>query len=234
MIKLGMDVYGYDPYISVKSAWGLSKHIKPIKSLEELYKECDYITVHVPLTASTKEMFNREAFAHMKPGVRILNFSRDGLVNEDDLITALQSGIVQKYVTDFPTPKMVKQEGVIAIPHLGASTCESEDNCAVMAVNQLIDYLENGNITNSVNYPDCENGICDNPARLAINHRNIPNMLGQFTSALAQEGYNISDMINKSKGQWAYTIIDMECPSTKTIAQKIAKMEGVRRVRIIR
>ena len=234
MIKLGMDVYGYDPYISVKSAWGLSKHIKPINSLEELYKECDYITVHVPLTPSTKEMFNREAFEQMKPGVRILNFSRDGLVNEDDMIAALQTGKVQKYVTDFPTPKIVKQEGVIAIPHLGASTIESEDNCAVMAVNQLIDYLENGNITNSVNYPDCENGICDDPARIAINHLNIPNMLGQFTAALAQEGYNISDMINKSRGQWAYTIIDMECPSTKTIAQKIAIVEGVKRVRIIK
>ncbi|HHV65822.1 MAG TPA: 3-phosphoglycerate dehydrogenase, partial [Peptococcaceae bacterium] len=210
------------------------KHIKPINSLEELYKECDYITVHVPLTPSTKEMFNREAFEQMKPGVRILNFSRDGLVNEDDMIAALQTGKVQKYVTDFPTPKIVKQEGVIAIPHLGASTIESEDNCAVMAVNQLIDYLENGNITNSVNYPDCENGICDDPARIAINHLNIPNMLGQFTAALAQEGYNISDMINKSRGQWAYTIIDMECPSTKTIAQKIAIVEGVKRVRIIK
>ena len=234
MIKLGMEVYGYDPYISVESAWGLSKHIKPINTLAEIYKECDYITVHVPFTESTKEMFNQEAFAIMKEGVRILNFSRDNLVNEDDMIEALTSGKVGKYVTDFPTPKLVGVEGVISIPHLGASTNESEDNCAVMAVNQLMEYLEHGNINNSVNYPKCDNGRCDDPCRVVINHRNIPNMLGQLTSILAKEGLNISDMINKSRGQWAYTIFDLDCPSTPEIAQKIEEIDGVLRVRIIK
>lgn len=234
MIKLGMEVYGSDPYISVKSAWVLSKHIKPANSPEEIYKQCDYITVHVPLTDSTSGMFNKEAFAIMKQGVKILNFSRDSLVNEDDLIVALESGKVGKYVTDFPTPKLVGLEGVISIPHLGASTNESEDNCAVMAVNQLMDYLENGNIANSVNYPNCDNGFCDDPGRIIINHKNLPNMLGQFTSTLARDGFNISDMINKSKGQWAYTIIDLDCPATPEMAEKMEEIEGVFKVRIIK
>ena len=158
-IKLGMEVFGYDPFISVGAAWKLSKYIKPSKSLEEIYRECDYITVHVPLTDTTKSMFNKEAFELMKDGVKLLNFSRDTLVNDDDLIEALKSGKVGKYVTDLPNPKVAGLEGVIAIPHLGASTNESEDNCAVMAVEQLMDYLENGNINNSVNYPNCDMGL---------------------------------------------------------------------------
>lgn len=233
-IKLGMDVYGFDPYISVNSAWKLSKFIKPIKSLEELYRECDFITVHVPLTDSTKGMFDKAAFAGMKEGVKILNFSRDLLVNDDDLIEAIKSGKVKKYVTDFPNPKVAGVEGIIAIPHLGASTNESEENCAVMAVRQLMDYLENGNIINSVNYPNCDNGVCNDAGRIAINHRNIPNMLGQFTSTLAQEGFNITDMINKSKGQWAYTMIDTECPTNEKLVKIIEGIEGVLRVRIIK
>jgi D-3-phosphoglycerate dehydrogenase len=232
-IKLGMDVYGYDPFISVNSAWKLSKYIKPIKSLDVLYKECDFITVHVPLTESTREMFNNEAFAKMKDGVRILNFSRSELVNDDHMLEALKNGKVKKYVTDFPNPKVVGQEGIIAIPHLGASTVESEENCAIMAVRQIMDFLENGNITNSVNYPNCDNGVCISAGRIAINHKNIPNMLGQFTSILAKEGFNISDMINKSKGQWAYTMIDVECPPTDCIKKKIEKIDGVVKVRII-
>jgi len=233
-IKLGMDVYGYDPYISVRSAWKLSKYIKPSKSLEEICRECDFITVHVPLTDSTKGMFNAKTFAMMKDGVRLLNFSRDLLVNEDDLIQALKSGKVAKYVTDFPTPKIIGLDGVIAIPHLGASTCESEENCAVMAVTQLMAFLENGAITNSVNYPDCDNGHPDNEGRIAVYHRNIPNMISQFTSALAKENINIPDMINKSKGQYAYTLLDTDSPVTPEVAHKIEQIEGVLRVRVIK
>lgn len=231
--KLEMEVYGYDPYISVDAAWNLSKYIKPIKSLEEIYRECDFITVHVPLTDSTKGMFNQETFALMKDGVRILNFSRDSLVVDDDMIEALKSGKVNRYVTDFPNPKISAIEGVLSIPHLGASTSESEDNCAVMAVQQLMDYLENGNIRNSVNYPNCDMGVCTQAGRIAINHKNIPNMLGQLTSTLAQENINISDMINKSRGQWAYTLIDIESPSTASIVKRIGEIDGVLRVRII-
>ena len=233
-MKLGMEVYGYDPFISVRSAWHLSKYIKPSKSLAEIYKECDFISIHVPLSDATQGMLNEEAFKMMKNGVRILNFSRDSLVNEEDMIAALKVGKVFKYVTDFPTPKMAPLNEVIAIPHLGASTCESEDNCAVMAVSQLMDYLENGTIRNSVNYPDCDNGYPDNAGRLGIHHKNIPNMIGQFTSALAQENINISDMINKSKGQYAYTLVDIETPSTPEIKQKIEAIEGVYRVRIVK
>lgn len=231
--KLGMEVCGYDPFISVDAAWKLSKYIKPIKSLEEIYRECDFITVHVPLTDSTKGMFNKETFAIMKDGVKILNFSRDSLVNDDDMIEALETGKVDKYVTDFPNPKISAIEGVIAIPHLGASTNESEDNCAVMAVEQLMDYLENGNIKNSVNYPNCDMGVCTQAGRIAINHRNIPNMLSQFTSTFAKENINISDMMNKSKGQRAYTILDIESPSTPEIVKKIGQIDGVLRVRVI-
>lgn len=231
--KLEMEVYGYDPYISVDAAWNLSKYIKPIKSLEEIYRECDFITVHVPLTDSTKGMFNKETFALMKDGVRILNFSRDSLVVDDDMIEALKSGRVNRYVTDFPNPKISAIEGVLSIPHLGASTSESEDNCAVMAVQQVMDYLENGNIRNSVNYPNCDMGVCTQAGRIAINHKNIPNMLGQLTSTLAKENINISDMINKSRGQWAYTLIDIESPSTASIVKRIGEIDGVLRVRII-
>ncbi|OLN33378.1 phosphoglycerate dehydrogenase [Desulfosporosinus metallidurans] len=232
--KLEMEVYGFDPFISVNAAWKLSKYIKPTKSLEELYQECDFITVHVPLTDKTKEMFNKETLAIMKDGVSILNFSRDSLVNDDDMIEALKSGKVHRYVTDFPNPKVCGVQGVIAIPHLGASTNESEDNCAIMAVEQLMDYLENGNIKNSVNYANCDMGVCTLAGRLAINHRNIPNMLSQFTSAFAQENINISDMTNKSKGQWAYTLIDIESSSSDCIVKKIREINGVLKVRVIK
>lgn len=232
--KLEMEVYGYDPYISVNAAWKLSRYVKPVKSVEEIFRECDYITVHVPQTDSTKGMFNKEAFAMMKEGVKILNFSRDTLVNDDDMIEALEAGKVGKYVTDFPNPKVVGVEGIIAIPHLGASTAEAEDNCAIMAVNELMDYLENGNIKNSVNFPNCDMGICEQAGRIAIIHKNIPNMLSQFTSTFAKENINISDMTNKSKGQWAYTLLDIESPSTEAITQKIGEIEGVVKVRVIK
>lgn len=232
--KLEMEVYGYDPFISVDGAWKLSKYIKHSKSLDEIFRECDFITVHVPSTEQTKGMFNKDTFAIMKDGVVILNFSRDTLVNDDDMIEALKSKKVGKYITDFPNPKVAALDEVIAIPHLGASTNESEENCAVMAVKQLMDYLENGNIKNSVNYPSCEMSVCTHEGRIAINHRNIPNMLSQFTSTFAKENINIPDMINKSKGQYAYTILDIDSPATPEIAQKIREIDGVLKVRIIK
>jgi len=232
--KLDMEVYGYDPFISVDTAWKLSKYIKHSKSLEEIFRECDYITVHVPLTDQTKGMFNQETFAIMKDGVHILNFSRNTLVNDEDMIEALKSGKIGRYVTDFPNPKLAAMDEVIAIPHLGASTKESEDNCAVMSVKQLKDYLENGNIKNSVNYPNCDMGVCTNSGRVAINHRNIPNMLSQFTSAFAVENINIPDMINRSKGQYSYTLLDIDSPSTPEIIKKISEINGVLKVRVIK
>ena len=232
--KLDMEVYGYDPFISVDAAWNLSKYIKHSKNLDEIFRECDFITVHVPSTDQTKGMFNHDSFAVMKDGVVILNFSRDTLVDDVDMVEALGSGKVGRYVTDFPNPMVCGVEGVITIPHLGASTSESEDNCAVMAVRQLMDYLENGNIKNSVNYPNCDMGVCMEKGRIAINHRNIPNMLSQFTSTFAKENINIPDMINKSKGHYAYTILDIESPSTQEFVQKLREIDGVLKVRIIK
>ncbi len=232
--KLGMDVYGFDPFISVDAAWKLSKYIKHTTAIEEIFRECDYITVHTPLSDATKGMFNKKAFDMMKEGVVILNFSRDSLVNDDDMIEALESGRVGRYITDFPVPKTALMKNVIAIPHLGASTKESEDNCAIMAANQLKDYLENGNIKNSVNYPSCSMGVCTQAGRIAICHHNIPNMLGQFTATLAGENINISDMTNKSKGDWAYTLVDLETPTTPQMIEKIEAIEGVLKTRAIK
>ena len=232
--RLGMTVYGCDPYISVDHAWNLSRDIIHVKTSEEIFKECDYITVHVPLIDETKHMINRKTIDMMKDGVILLNFARDLLVDEDDMGEALKSGKVTRYVTDFPTAKTANMEGVIAIPHLGASTEESEDNCAVMAVKQVIDYIENGNIKNSVNYPGCNGGICETEGRIAINHRNIKNMLSQFTSVFSKENINIGTMINKSKGEYAYSIFDIEAPSTKELAERIASIDGVLKVRIIK
>ena len=197
---LGMEVYGYDPYISVKSAWNLSRNIRHASSVDEIYKECDYITVHVPATEDTKGMINREAISLMKKGVVLLNFARDVLVDEEAVIDALVSGQMKHYVTDFPTPVIAGVKGAIVIPHLGASTGESEDNCARMAVRQLRDYLENGNITNSVNYPNCEMGRQANTTRIVLLHHNVPNMIGQFTRILARDNMNIADLSNKSCG----------------------------------
>ena len=232
--KLEMEVYGYDPFISVDAAWKLSKFIKQIKSLDEIFRNCDFITVHIPLTDSTKGMFNKETFAIMKDGVKILNFSRDTLVNDEDMIEALGSGKVHRYVTDFPNPNVCGVEGVITIPHLGASTSESEDNCAVMAVRQLMDYLENGNIKNSVNFPNCDMGVCAQAGRIAIFHKNIPNMISQFTATFAKENINITDMTNKSKGQWAYSLLDIEPPSTDEIVKRLREIDGVLKVRVIK
>jgi D-3-phosphoglycerate dehydrogenase len=238
--RLGMKVYGYDPFISVDSAWNLSRDVVHVKSRDDIYRECDYITVHAPLiedsdpNVNTKEMINTETIGKMKDGVVILNLARDLLVNDADIEGALKSGKVAKYVTDFPNDKTAKMEGVIAIPHLGASTEESEDNCAVMAVKQLMDYMENGNIKNSVNYPNCDAGICMTAGRIAICHRNIPNMLTQFTGAFSAVNVNITDMVNKSRGDYAYTVLDVEATDNTEVAAKLTKIDGVLKVRIIK
>lgn len=232
---LGMEVVGCDPYLSVAHALNLSRDINIVKTNEEIFKECDYITVHVPALDSTKGMLNKEAFEMMKDGVVVLNFARDVLVNDDDMLEALASGKVAKYVTDIPTAKIMKAEkNVIAFPHLGASTAESEDNCAVMAVNELMDFFENGNIKNSVNYPACDAGVCTTEGRVAICHKNIPNMLTQFTAAFSAEGINIENMINKSKGDYAYSVLDTASAATQAIVEKISAIDGVLKVRIVK
>ena len=232
--RLGMEVYGCDPFISVDHAWNLSRDIIHVKSREDVFKECDYITVHTPLVDDTKEMINKDTMATMKDGVVILNFARDLLVSDDDMAVALASGKVAKYVTDFPNAKTAKMPGVIAIPHLGASTEESEDNCAVMAVKEIMDYIEHGNIKNSVNYPACDAGSCSAAGRITVNHKNIPNMLNQFTKIFSDEGLNIENMINKSKGNYAYSVFDIGVTSTQELVDKIEAVEGVLKVRIVK
>ena len=232
-IALGMEVYGYDPYISVNAAWRLSRDVKHTTSLDTICQECDYITLHVPAVDSTKGMINKAAIDQMKDGVVILNFARDVLVNEDDLAEALKSGKVKKYVTDFANPKSVAMENTIVIPHLGASTEESEDNCAKMAVQEIMDYLENGNIRNSVNYPACDMGVKKTACRVAVLHMNIPNMIGQITGVLAAGKINISDMTNKSRDKFAYTLMDLEHVPDETMVEKLNAIEGVCRVRLI-
>ena len=231
---LGMDVYGYDPFISVNGAWMLSRDVKHIMSVDTIYQECDYITVHVPLMDSTKKMINKDTIASMKDGVVVLNFSRDFLVDDDAMAEALESGKVHRYITDFPNPKSVNMKNVIAIPHLGASTEESEDNCAVMAVKEMMDYLENGNIRNSVNYPACDMGVCRTASRIAVMHKNIPNMIGQITGALAEQDVNISDMTNKSRDQYAYTLLDLESRPKEATIEKLKGIKGVLRVRTVK
>ena len=232
-IALGMEVYGYDPYISVNAAWRLSRDVKHTTSLDTICQECDYITLHVPAVDSTKGMINKAAIEQMKDGVVILNFARDLLVNEDDLAEALKSGKVKKYVTDFANPKSVNMDNTIVIPHLGASTEESEDNCAKMAVQEIMDYMENGNIRNSVNYPACDMGVKKTACRLAVLHLNIPNMIGQITGVLATGKINISDMTNKSRDKFAYTLMDLEHTPDDIMVQKLNAIEGVLRVRLI-
>lgn len=230
---LGMEVYGYDPFISVQAAWMLSRDVKHTTSLDTIFKECDYITLHVPALDSTKGMVNQAAFEQMKDGVVILNFARDLLVDEDAMAEALKSGKVKHYVTDFPNPKSVHMEGAIVTPHIGASTAESEDNCAKMAVKEIMDYLENGNIRNSVNYPACDMGVKKSASRVAVLHLNIPNMIGQITGVLAGGGINISDMTNKSRDKYAYTLMDLESAPDDILVQKLNAIQGVLRVRVL-
>ncbi len=231
---LGMEVYGYDPYISINAAWALSRDVKHITSVDTIYQECDYITVHVPLLDSTRGMINGQTIGQMKDGVVVLNFARDLLVDDDAMAAALETGKVRRYVTDFPNPKSVAMKNVIAIPHLGASTEESEDNCAKMAVEELMDYLENGNIRNSVNYPNCDMGVCHAASRVAGLHLNVPNMIGQITGILASGNVNISDMTNKSRDKYAYTLLDLENPAEEEMVEKLKAIKGVLRVRVIK
>ncbi len=229
---LGMKVYGYDPYLSVKSAWNLNHNAIHIFDINEIFEKCDYITIHVPLTDSTKNLVNSDSIARMKDGVRILNFARGGLVDNNALKTALESGKVSSYVTDFPSDDILGVDGVIAIPHLGASTPESEDNCASMAARELIDYIENGNIVNSVNLPEItmprsgENRIC-------VIHKNIPNMLTAITAIFAQDNVNIENLLNKSRGDYAYTMLDVGAADTSAVAEEIGAIDGVIRLRVI-
>ena len=233
-IHLGMDVYGYDPYVSVDAAWMLSRSIHHAKTVDELYKECDYITIHVPALDDTKGMIDKNAIGLMKDSVVILNFARDVLVNQEDIVDALVSGKVRCYVTDFPTKEIVGVKNAIVIPHLGASTEESEDNCAKMAAEELKDFLENGNITHSVNYPDCNMGVKGEGQRITILHKNIPNMLGQFTTLLAEKNINIALMTNKSRKEYAYTMIDVETDVPSELEEQLGSVNGVLKVRVIR
>ena len=233
-VHLGMEVYGYDPYVSVDSAWRLSRNIHHAKTADEIYKECDYITVHVPALEDTKGMINKDAISLMKKGVVILNFARDVLVNQEDIVDALVSEKVRCYVTDFPTKERVGVRGAIVIPHLGASTEESEDNCAKMAAAEVKDFLENGNITHSVNFPDCDMGAKGEGERITILHKNIPNMIGQFTALLAEKNMNIEVMTNKSRKEYAYTMLDVDGTVSEDVEAQLAAVEGVLKVRVIR
>ena len=232
--RMKMDVYGVDPFLSVNNALSLSRDVKIVKSYEEIYKNCDYITIHVPLLEDTKGMLNKEAFDKMKDGVVILNMARDTLVNDDDMKAALESGKVAKYVTDCPNPAVMKMPNVIATPHLGASTAESEDNCAVMAVDEIRNYMENGNIVNSVNYPNCDAGVCDTKGRITVCHKNVPAMLNRITNVFSEANINIAHMTNKSRGDYAYCIFDIDSESSADVADKLSAVDGVLKVRIIK
>lgn len=233
-LSLGMEVYGYDPNLSVAAALSLSRDVKAVASAEEIYAECDFITIHVPLLDSTKGLVDAVAIEKMKQGVVVLNFSRDLLVNEADMLAALDSGKVRKYVSDFPNTTTAGHKNCIVIPHLGASTEESEDNCAMMAVDELKDYLENGNIRNSVNYPACDMGVCGGAGRVAVLHKNIANMITQFTAAFGESGINISDMTNKSRGEYAYTLLDIDKAADEKIMERLKGINGVFKVRIVK
>ena len=231
---LGMDVYGYDPYISVNAAWSLRHAVHPVKDVEEIYRECDFITIHVPLLDSTKGMINKDAIQHMKKGVIILNFARDLLVDEPAVLDGIAAGKIRKYVTDFANPTTVGQEGVILTPHLGASTAEAEDNCAVMAVKEIADYLENGNITHSVNYPDCNMGVCKTASRVAILHKNNKGVIAQYTKVLGDADINVADMFNKTRGDYAYALLDCDSPIPADVVEKLSHSEDVVRVRVVK
>lgn len=231
---LGMEVYGYDPYISVDAAWNLSRSIHHIQDVTDIYEKCDYITIHVPAMDSTKGMISREAIGMMKPGVVLLNYARDILVDEEALVEALKAGKVKKYMTDFANPTIISAPNVVITPHLGASTEEAEDNCAMMAVRELRDYLENGNISHSVNYPNMNNDKCTDASRITICHKNQADMIRQFARILSDSGMNITNMSNKSKGEFAYTMIDLSTEISQATMTKINSVEGVYRARIIK
>lgn len=232
-IALGMEVYGYDPYLSVNAAWNLSSKVKHIVNVEDIYKECNYITIHVPAMDSTKGMINKEAFDMMQDGTVIINCARDVLVDESAIGEALASGKVKKYVTDFPNATTANMKGAIVIPHLGASTEEAEDNCAVMAVKEIVDYIENGNIINSVNYPNCDMGTCKTAGRVAVCHKNVPAVISKITSVMGNEGINIEEMSNKSRGDYAYSMLDISEPASDSVVDKLSAIDGVIKVRVV-
>ena len=233
-IHMGMDVYGYDPYISVNAAWKLAHNVKHISNIDDIYRECDFITIHVPLVDSTKKMINAEAISKMKSTAVVLNFARDLLVDEEAMVKALAEGKIAKYVSDFPNPTTVGAKGCIVTPHLGASTAESEDNCAMMAVREVRDYLENGNIVHSVNFPDCSMGACAAAGRIGILHKNVSGLISQYAAIFGGEGINISDMTTKAKGDYAYSLLDVDSPITEEVAEKIKNVANVLRVRIVK
>ncbi len=233
-VDLGMDVYGYDPFVSISAAWKISSPVHHITDLADIFRTCDYITIHVPAVKDTIGMIDAHACSLMKEGVVILNFSRDTLVDNAALSVVLDSGRVKKYITDFATPEVTKMKNTVVLPHLGASTTEAEDNCAIMAVHEMLDYFENGNITNSVNYPECDMGICpEGMTRLAMLHRNVPNMIGQITNVLGEDNVNIANLMNKARGEHAYTLIDLDQPASDEAMERIRAIDGVRRLRFI-
>ncbi len=233
-VKLGMEVYGCDPFISIDAAWHLDSSIIRVNTREEIYAQCDIISLHTPLLEDTNKMINAEAIEKMKDGVIVVNFARDLLVDDEAMEAALKSGKVSRYITDFPNDKTAGMAGVVAIPHLGASTEEAEDNCARMAVKQVMNYLENGNIVNSVNYPNCDMGVCTKPGRIVALHKNIPNMISRFTTVVASANINISDMLNRSRGAYAVTMLDLDEPASEAVVEGLKKVEGVLRIRVIR
>ena len=231
---MGMEVYGYDPYISVSAAWSLSRSVRHSSNLEEIYRTCDYISIHVPLLEATEKMINAEAIALMKPTAIVLNFARDRLVDEEAMVQALAADKIKCYVSDFPNPTTVGAKGCIVTPHLGASTAESEDNCAMMAVRELRDYLENGNIIHSVNFPDCNMAVCMTAGRIGILHKNESGMLSRFTTILGDAGMNIDGMANRAKGDYAYALIDVDAAVTEEVLTKLGGLTGVLKVRRIK
>ncbi len=233
-VSLGMNVIGYDPYLSLRSAWMLSPLVKHSDNPEDVYASSDYVTIHVPAMESTKRMINSEVIAKMKPGIKILNFARDVLVDEEALRDALTNGNVSQYISDFPNSVSANLPNTIILPHLGASTEEAEDNCAIMAAIQLQDYLDNGNITNSVNYPELNAGVCGAEARVAILHRNIPNMLSQITSFFGNNNLNIEHLLNKARGSYAYTLLDISHKMPDDTAERLREINGVLRVRRVK
>ncbi len=233
-VALGMEVYGYDPFISINAAWNLSREVKHITDVNDIYQECDFITIHVPLMDSTKGMIGADALSSMKQSAVVLNFARGPLVDTKAMVEALKTGRIRKYVTDFPVPDIANLKDAIVIPHLGASTEEAEDNCAMMAVDEVRDYLENGNIRNSVNYPNCDMGVCKSAMRVAIIHRNIHSMLTQFTAAFGSQGINIEKMTNVTRGEYAYAMMDLGREADDAVIEKIRNMEGVLKVRVMK
>ena len=234
-LNLGMEVYGYDPYVSVNAAWRISSDVHHITDVDELFRTCDYLTIHVPAVEGTIGMINEHACSIMKEGAVFLNFSRDTLVDSAAMAAALESGKVKTYITDFATPEVMAMKNAIVLPHLGASTEEAEENCAMMAVKELRNYIENGNIVNSVNYPACDMGICvDGNSRVAVLHRNVPNIIAQITNLLGEAGINIANLTNKARGEFAYTLVDTEAPVDEAMAEKLAAIESVCRVRVVK